>query len=324
MSSGQDNTEHVVDLTIIVPMFDEQDAIDCFFDRVVPFLDGLHRSYEILCVDDGSSDRTLAMLVARHEEDPRIRIVSLARNFGKELALTAGLRYATGRAVVPMDVDLQDPPEILTEMLEKWEAGAEVVLAVRKARPEDSTFQRFTAAAFYRVFNKIALYQLTENAGDYCLLDRRVVRQLNRIREKSRFMKGLFSWIGFRRAYVYFTRPKRTAGHTKWSVWKRWNFALTGITSFSTVPLRVWSYVGGVIAMLAFLYGLFLILRTLIKGVDVPGYASLMVVVLFMGGIQLLSLGIIGEYVGRVYGETKDRPEFVVRSTWGIDHTAES
>ena len=308
----------VPDLSLIVPMYNEQDAIDRFVERVVPLLDGLGRTYEVVCVDDGSQDKTLEALLALHEQDKRFKIVALARNFGKEMAVTAGLRHATGRAVSPMDADLQDPPELLQDMLEKWDAGAEVVVAVRRSRPDDSWFQRTTAVGFYRLFNRIASYRLTENAGDYCLLDRRVVDQLNRITEKNRFMKGLFSWIGFRRAYVYFDRPQRVAGTTKWNVWKLWNFALDGITAFSTLPLRIWSYVGTTIAGLAFLYGLFLVLLVLIQGIDVPGYASLMVVILFMGGIQLVTLGILGEYVGRVYTETKGRPEYIVRNVWGL------
>lgn len=313
-----------VDLTVIVPMYNEEDSLGPFFERVLPLLDGLNRTYEVLCVDDGSRDTTLEKLIELHKRDPRIKIVNLARNFGKEMAVTAGLRYAAGKAVVPMDADLQDPPELLSEMLDRWDQGAEVVVAVRESRPEDSAFQRFTAATFYRLFNKIASYKLTANAGDFCLLDQRVVRQLNRIREKNRFMKGLFAWVGFRREYMYFNRPKRVSGTTKWNVWKLWNFALDGITSFSTAPLRVWSYVGAIIAGLAFLYGLFLVLLVLIKGIDVPGYASLMVVILFLGGVQLLSLGVIGEYLGRIYLESKDRPEYVVREIWGLEHPAES
>ncbi len=324
MSDSEGRSEMSVDLTVIVPMYNEEDSLGPFFERVLPLLDGLNRSYEVLCVDDGSRDTTLEKLIELHKRDPRIKIVNLARNFGKEMAVTAGLRYATGKAVVPMDADLQDPPELLSEMLDRWDRGAEVVVAVRESRPEDSAFRRFTAAAFYRVFNKIASYELTANAGDFCLLDQRVVRQLNRIREKNRFMKGLFSWVGFRREYAYFNRPKRVSGNTKWNVWKLWNFAIDGITSFSTAPLRVWSYVGTIIAGLAFLYGLFLVLLVLIKGIDVPGYASLMVVILFLGGIQLLSLGVIGEYLGRIYLESKDRPEYVVREIWGLEHPAES
>lgn len=313
-----------VDLTVIVPMYNEEDSLGPCFERVLPLLDGLNRSYEVLCVDDGSRDTTLEKLIELHQRDPRIKILGFARNFGKEMALTAGLRYATGKAVVPMDADLQDPPELLSEMLDRWDQGAEVVVAVRKSRPEDSAFQRFSVAAFYWLFNKIAPYKLTANAGDFCLLDQRVVRQLNRIREKNRFMKGLFAWVGFRREYVYFDRPERVCGSTTWNAWKLWNFALDGITSFSTAPLRVWSYAGAIIAGLSFVYGLFLVLLVLIAGIDVPGYASLMVVILFMGGVQLLALGVIGEYLGRVYLESKDRPEYVVREVWGLEHPAES
>lgn len=313
-----------IDLTILVPMFNEEDSLESFFERVLPVLDGLNRSFEILCVDDGSQDKTLEKLKEFRKRDPRIKMLSFARNFGKEMALTAGLRYSRGRAVIPMDADLQDPPELLCELVEKWDQGADVVVAVRRSRPDDSIFQRLSAAMFYRMFNWVASHRITENAGDFCLFDQRVVRQLNRIREKSRFMKGLFGWVGYHREYIFFDRPKRVSGSTKWNVWSLWNFALDGITSFSTLPLRVWSYVGVFIATLSLLYSVFLVVLVLVRGIDVPGYASLMVVVLFLGGIQLISLGVIGEYLGRIYIECKDRPEYLVRETWGLDHPAES
>lgn len=318
MSALAPESDSEVELSLVVPMFNEEDASARFFDRVLPLLNGLRRPFEIVCVDDGSRDRTLEQLVRRHEQDPRVKIVSLARNFGKEMALTAGLRFSVGKAVVPIDVDLQDPPELLPQLLQHWERGAEIVVAVRRSRPEDSMFQRLTAAAFYRLFNKIAVHKLIENAGDFCLLDRSVVRHLNRISEKNRFMKGLFAWAGYRRALVYYDRPKRCCGKSKWNLWKLWNFALDGITSFSTVPLRVWTYLGGLIALAAFLYALVLIVRALVMGVDVPGHTSLMVVVLFLAGIQLISLGVLGEYIGRIYMEAKGRPEYLVRAVWGF------
>ncbi|MCB9948253.1 MAG: glycosyltransferase family 2 protein [Rhodospirillaceae bacterium] len=306
-------------LSIVVPMYNEAPVIDAFFARVLPILAGLVRDYEILCVNDGSGDGTLEVLLAHHECNPHVKIIDLARNFGKEQALTAGLDAARGDAVIPMDADLQDPPELIATFLAKWREGFDVVYGVRESRDSDSLAKRSTARMFYRLFNRLTEVRIPENTGDFRLMDRRVVAALRRLPERNRFMKGLFSWVGFRQVGVPYRREPRAAGQTKWSYWRLWNFALDGITSFSTVPLRLWSYAGAAVALFAFLYAAFLVVRTIVSGVDVPGYASLMVVILFLGGVQLISLGVIGEYLGRLYREAKGRPTYLVGRTYGLD-----
>ncbi len=310
-----------VELSIIIPVKDEEEAIPLCIDRVRRVLEELAdpagRSWEMLFVDDGSTDGTLAAVRAANASDPRIRALSLSRNFGKEAALTAGLDHARGRAVVPLDVDLQDPPEVLGAMLAKWREGFEIVYGVRNNRESDSLPKRLTADLYYRAHNYLSADKIPEHAGDFRLLDRKVVDVICAMPERNRFMKGLFAWAGFRQASVTYTRVPRQVGETKFNYWKLWTFALDGITSASTVPLRVWSYLGGLVALLALGYAVFIIIQTLVSGVDVPGYASLMVAVLFMGGLQLLSLGVLGEYVGRILVETKHRPLYIVRERIG-------
>ena len=246
-------------------------------------------------------------------------MINLARNFGKELALTAGLDATRGRAVVPLDADLQDPPELIGEFLRLWREGYDVVYAVRDARDTDSWLKRTTANAFYAMLRRVSNVDIPPNAGDFRLMDARVVEALRGIRERNRFMKGLFSWVGFRQTSVGYQRPVRAAGKTKFNYWKLWNFALDGITGYSTVPLRVATYFGLIFALLAMLYGIYLLVRTMLWGTDVPGYASTMVAVIFMGGIQLVVLGIIGEYLGRLYSEAKGRPLYIVESRLGFE-----
>ena len=308
-------------LSIVVPVKDEEKSIFAFADRVTPILDKVCRGehWEILFVDDGSSDATLAIVTAAHQRNPRIRALSLSRNFGKEAALSAGLDHARGQAVVPMDVDMQDPPEVLAEMVAKWREGFDMVFGVRRCRASDTRAKRLTAGLYYRAHNALTRDKIPENAGDFRLLDRKVVDVIKAMPERNRFMKGLFAWAGFRQAAVEYDRAERTTGETKFNYWKLWTLALDGITSASTVPLRVWSYVGAAIAFVALAYAGFIASRTLLFGNAVPGYASLMVSVLFLGGMQLLSLGILGEYVGRILTETKQRPLYVVRATVGID-----
>ncbi len=306
-------------LSIVVAAYNEEEVLDLFFARLEEVLAGIGESYEIICVNDGSRDRTAEILRAASWRDPRIKVINLARNFGKELALTAGLDHASGDAVVPLDADLQDPPELITEFVRLWRAGNHVVYAVRNARHTDSWLKRTTAAAFYAVLNKVSNVKIPENAGDFRLMDRQVVDALKQLRERNRFMKGLFSWVGFRQTSIEYERPRRAAGKTKFNYWRLWNFALDGITGYSTAPLRVAGYFGLIFAIIAMLYGLYLLLRTLILGTDVPGYASTMVAVIFMGGIQLVVLGIIGEYLGRLYSEAKQRPLYIVESALGFD-----
>ncbi len=311
-------------LSVIVPVKDEEQAIAPFVARVAPILDGLFADgrWEILFIDDGSEDPTLAVIQAAHHRDPRVRALSLSRNFGKEAALSAGLDHAAGQAVVPMDVDLQDPPEVIGDMLAKWREGYDVVYGVRRNRSTDTLPKRLTADLYYRAHNYLSDDKIPEHAGDFRLLDRSVVEVIRRMPERNRFMKGLFAWSGFRQAAVEYDREPRTVGKTKFRYWKLWTLAVDGITSASTMPLRIWSYIGVVIALLSLVYAAFLILRTIATGIDLPGYASMMVAILFFGGLQLISLGVLGEYVGRILVETKQRPIYVIRQRIGFDEEA--
>ena len=311
-------------LSVIVPVKDEEEAIRPFVDRVAAILDGLLPSvdgqagWEILFIDDGSEDLTLAAILQAHQADPRVRAISLSRNFGKEAALTAGLDFAAGQAVIPIDVDLQDPPEVIGEMLAKWRDGYEVVYGVRTNRESDSLPKRLTADLYYRAHNYLSSDKIPEHAGDFRLLDRSVVEIIRQMPERNRFMKGLFAWSGFRQAAVQYERAPREVGTTKFRYWKLWTLALDGLTSASTMPLRIWSYIGVVIAFFTLLYAAWVIAKTILFGSDVAGYPSLMVAILFFGGLQLISLGVLGEYVGRILIETKRRPLYVVRTRVGF------
>jgi glycosyltransferase involved in cell wall biosynthesis len=301
-------------ISIVVPFYNEGDGIDHFYQAITLIFDQIPDSgFEVVCVDDGSSDDTLPKLIALVNRDKRFRVVELSRNFGKESALTAGIDAAQGDAVIPFDADLQDPPELIPILIKEWKNGAEIVLARRADRSSDSFLKRKSAELFYRVHNRISHIQIPENVGDFRLLDRIVVDALKRLPERQRFMKGLFSWVGFKTTTVDYERSKRAVGKTKFSGWKLWNLAIEGITSFSTVPLKLCTYLGALGSIFTLIYALFLITRTLIFGVDVPGYASLMVTFLFFSSIQLIGIGIVGEYVGRIYMETKQRPTYIVR-----------
>lgn len=308
-------------LSVIVPVKNEEEAILPFVERVGSILENVSPSggWEILFVDDGSTDTTLAAIVAAHGRDERVRALSLSRNFGKEAALSAGLDHARGSAVIPMDVDMQDPPEVLPEMVAKWRDGNEMVFGVRRCRDSDGWTKRVTAGLYYRAHNMVAADKIPENAGDFRLMDRKVVDVIRAMPERNRFMKGLFAWAGFRQASVEYDRVERETGTTKYNYWKLWTLALDGITSASTVPLRIWSYVGAIVALFALAYAGFIAVDTMVFGNAVPGYASIMTSVLFLGGVQLISLGVLGEYVGRILTETKQRPLYVVRDTVGLD-----
>ncbi|MDP0498572.1 MAG: glycosyltransferase [Verrucomicrobiota bacterium JB022] len=303
-------------LSLAVPMYNEEEGLDLFFNRVREVMASLGVTYEIVCVNDGSRDGTLEGLLARQAQIPELVVVDLSRNFGKDVALTAAIDHCTGRAVVPLDADLQDPPELLGEMLERWREGYDVVCAVRSSRKSDGWLKQFSARQFYRWFNRVAEVPIPSDAGDFRLMDRRVVEALSGLRERNRFMKGLFAWTGFKTAYVTFERPERAAGTTKWNYWKLWNFALDGIFAFSSAPLRIWTYLGVLISLSSFLYALVIVVRTLFIGIDVPGYASLLVFMLFLSGIQLIGLGVMGEYVGRIYKEAKQRPLYLTQSVY--------
>jgi polyisoprenyl-phosphate glycosyltransferase len=300
-------------------MYNEASNIDQFFKRLLPLLERLNLTYEIICVNDGSKDETLTRLLEQHRYHAVIKVVNLSRNFGKEIALSAGLDYAKGAAVIPIDADLQDPPEVIEALVAKWREGYDVVYATRRSRQGESWVKRCTADIFYRLLAHVAEVPIPRNTGDFRLLDRCVVNALKQTRERTRFMKGLFSWVGFKQTAIFYDRAPRYAGTTKWNYWRLWNLAISGIVSFGSLPLRMWSYVGIAYASLAFLYATFLVMRVLMLGIDVPGYASLMVVILFLGGIQLISLGVIGEYLGRVYDEVKGRPLYLVRDCYGFD-----
>jgi polyisoprenyl-phosphate glycosyltransferase len=307
-----------IDITIVVPCFNEEACLDAFFMRIYSVLEKIKNSYEIICINDGSSDNSLDKLLEYRKSDLRIKIINFSRNFGKEMAITAGLHHASGNVVIPIDCDMQDPPELIPLLLDKWREGYEIVYAKRQRRHGETLFKRLTANLFYRVINILSDIPIPKDTGDFRLLDRKVVEVLNRLPEQTRFMKGLFAWVGFKQTTVAFDRQSRYAGKTKMNFWKLWNFALDGITVFSTSALRIWTYIGFTISFLSFMYSLFLIIRVFVLGKDVPGYASLMVSLLFLGGLILISLGIIGEYLGRIYEEVKKRPLYVIRETFGF------
>ena len=307
------------ELSIVVPLYNEEKNLGYLFERLTSTLSQITDSYEIICVNDGSKDNTLDCLIEQNHCNPDIKVVNLSRNFGKEIALTAGIDYANGAAVIPIDADLQDPPELIEELVAKWREGYDVVYATRHTRRGETWLKRFSADAFYQTIGKMSRVPIPGNTGDFRLLDRKVVEALKQLPERTRFMKGLFAWVGFKQTSILFERQPRFQGNTTWNYWKLWNFALDGIASFSLVPLKVWSYFGLSVSLISLVYASIIIIRTFIFGVDVPGYASLMVAILFLGGIQLITLGIIGEYLGRVYEEVKGRPLYLVRESYGFE-----
>ncbi|ESJ05500.1 bactoprenol glucosyl transferase [Cupriavidus sp. HPC(L)] len=305
-------------MSLVVPFFNEEEAIPEFFSRVIPCLEAIDNiEFEIVCINDGSTDRTLECLISAADTDERVRVIDLSRNFGKEAAMSAGLAEAQGDIVVPFDADLQDPPEIIGQLVAKWREGYDVVLARRVDRTTDTFLKRFSASNFYRLHNKLADVKIPDNVGDFRLMTREVTDAVNSLPESRRFMKGLFAWVGFRTAVIPYSRDRRVAGTTKFSGWKLWNFALEGITSFSSLPLRIWTYFGLLVSALSFLYAAYLVIRTLVHGIDVPGYASIFVSILFFSGIQLIGIGILGEYIGRIYMESKRRPLYLIRAQYG-------
>ena len=301
-------------LSVVVPAYNEESVLPEFHRRAGAVLDAIGGTTEIVYVNDGSTDGTLALLYRFCAEDPRVSVVNLSRNFGKEIALTAGLDHSRGEAVVVIDADLQDPPELIPTLMERWREGWDVVYATRRARSGETFVKKLTAKYFYRVIKSLSRVQIPSDTGDFRLMSRRSVDALTQLREQHRFMKGLFAWIGFPQTSVPYQRDPRYAGETKWNYWKLWNFALEGITSFTTGPLKVASYLGTITATIAFVYAAWIIYKTLVYGDPVTGYPSLMVAILFLGGIQLTTLGIIGEYLGRMFNETKQRPLYLVET----------
>lgn len=311
-------------LSIIVPFYNEGRGVEAFHQALGPVLAGLPGyAVEIICIDDGSTDDTLERLLALAGLNANYRVIELSRNFGKEAALTAGLDAATGQAVVAMDADLQDPPALLHQLIQLWENGADVVLARRADRRTDGWMKRKTAQWFYRMHNLVSDIAIPQNVGDFRLMDRRVVDALKLLPERQRFMKGLFCWVGFKTAVLDYDRAPRAVGSSKFPGWKLWNFAIEGITSFSTTPLRIWTYVGFTGALLTALYAATVFVRTLVWGIALPGYASLLIAILFLGSLNLISLGLVGEYIGRIYIESKQRPVYIVRNRYGADHLRE-
>ena len=300
-------------ISIVVPAYNEQEVLPEFHRRLSAMLDTLPFAREVVYVNDGSTYGTGEVMDALRGADPSVAVLDLSRNYGKEIALTAGLDCAGGDAVVVIDADLQDPPELIPELVRHWQAGYEVVYAKRLARDGETLLKRATAFLFYRVMQSLSRIKIPEDTGDFRLLDRRAVQALRTFREQHRFMKGLFAWIGFRQCAVPYHRDVRHAGSTKWNYWRLWNFALEGITSFTTAPLRIATYVGLMTAVGAFAYGAFVVVRTLLFGNPVAGYPSLLAVILFLGGVQLAAIGVLGEYVGRIFNETKRRPLYFIQ-----------
>lgn len=311
-------TESTPILSVVVPAYNEGAGIDAFIARVVPVLEKLVPSFEIVFVNDGSRDETLARIHEAAAADTRIRAISFSRNFGKEIAIAAGLDHASGQATVIMDADLQHPPEVIGEFLEKWREGYANVYGVRRDRASESAVKRGFARLFYRIFGQFAETELPPGAGDFRLLDRKAVDALRQLGERSRFSKGLYAWIGFKSTGVLFDVAERAHGVTKFSYRKLTRFAFDGLTSFSTMPLRVWTYVGVVISAFAITYAAIFLLRTLLHGIDVPGFPSLIVSVTFFAGVQLITLGVLGEYIGRIFAEVKRRPLYIIDERIGF------
>ncbi|GGZ85390.1 bactoprenol glucosyl transferase [Ignatzschineria indica] len=303
----------LVKVSLIVPVFNEEEAIPLFYEKVrsASFLQNYE--VEIVFVDDGSRDGTEEAINSLACSDELVIPLSFTRNFGKEPALFAGLEYATGDVMIPIDVDLQDPIEVIPQLISKWQKGYDVVLAKRLDRSSDSFFKRKSAEWFYKLHNKISKPTIEENVGDFRLMSRNVVENIKELPERNLFMKGVLSLVGGKTAIVEYRRAERSVGETKFNGWKLWNIALDGITSFSTAPLRIWTYIGFFVAALAFLYGSYMIIGKLFFGNPIPGYPSLLVSILFLGGIQLIGIGVLGEYIGRIYIETKARPRYILK-----------
>lgn len=300
-------------VSLLIPAYNEEAVLDTLYARLTKLADETKQySFEFLFINDGSRDKTLSIIKGYAEKDPRIAYVNLSRNFGKEIAMIAGLDHVTGDATVIIDADLQDPPELIPRMLTLWEQGHDDVYAKRRSREGETWLKKFTSKTFYKILQKVSQVPIQQDTGDFRLLDRRAVEALKQIRESQRYTKGMFSWIGFNKKEIIYDRDPRAAGETKWNYRKLTNFAIDGITSFTTAPLRISTYFGFFISLAAFIYILYLIIRTIFFGTDLAGYPSMMAVILFLGGVQLLSLGVIGEYIGRIFNEVKQRPLYFV------------
>jgi glycosyltransferase involved in cell wall biosynthesis len=304
-------------ISILIPIFNEESSIRPFYDSLSNELKKIKKiSFEILFVDDGSIDNSVGQVKKIMGKDKRIKLIELSRNFGKESALTAGIDYAKGDALIPIDADLQDPPELIKKMIEKWENGFEVILAKRSDRSSDTKFKRKTANWFYSIFNFVSKTKIPQDVGDFRLIDRSVVDALKKLPESERFMKGLFAWVGFKTTSISYVRNTRKEGETKFKLGGLINLATDGITNFSTMPLKIWSYIGIIISLLSLGYGSTIAFKTIVYGTDVPGYSSIFFAITFLGGIQLIGLGILGEYISRTFIESKRRPSYIVRKIW--------
>jgi len=301
-------------ISLVVPVFNEEEAIPIFYKTVRGFDALKPYTIELVFINDGSKDATETIINTLALSDPLVVPLSFTRNFGKEPALFAGLEHATGEAIIPMDVDLQDPVEVIPHLIAKWQAGADMVLAKRSDRSTDGRMKRKSAEWFYKLHNKISYPQIEENVGDFRLMSREVVENIKLLSERNLFMKGILSWVGGNTDIVEYIRADRVAGKSKFNGWKLWNLALDGITSFSTFPLRIWTYIGLSVSLLSFFYAIWMVIDKLLWGNPVPGYPSLMTAILFLGGIQLIGIGILGEYMGRVYTEVKKRPRYLIKN----------
>jgi len=303
-------------ISIICPCFNEENALASFFKSTSEILNGLNIKYEYVCINDGSTDTTLNILLGLKKTQNNLRIINFSRNFGKEAAISAGIDYAIGDALIFIDVDLQDPPELIPKMLDRLNQGFDVILAKRVDRSSDTQAKQLSAQWYYKFYNLIAEVKIPENVGDYRIITRRVADVIKLLPENQRFMKGIFAWVGYKTDSIEYTRKPRSSGTTKFSPCRLYNLAIQGITSFSSIPLKIWTYIGLFISSLSLFFGLWIMVKTLIWGVDMPGYASIMTTILFLGGIQLISIGVLGEYIGRIYMETKQRPNYIVENEY--------
>lgn len=305
-------------ISIVVPVLNEQDSIAAFLEAFEGVDARAGVDFEIIFIDDGSTDATADVIKDLMIDDDRVHLIRLSRNFGKEAALTAGLKFSTGAAVIPMDVDLQDPPSLIPELVEKWREGFLVVHAVRRTRGKDTFLKRTSASLFYSLMQKLSRVDIPINGGDFRLMDRKVVKSILKFPERNRFMKGIMSAAGYPSTSVFYDRTERGEGKSRFNFWKLWNFALDGITGFSTFPIRIWTYLGIMIALFSFVFASWIVLRTLIWGDEVPGFASTVTIILFLGGIQIFGIGVLGEYIGRIFEEVKRRPIYIVSELHGF------
>jgi glycosyltransferase involved in cell wall biosynthesis len=305
-------------ISVVAPVYNESANIEAFYSRVTIVMQNTAYDYEIIFVNDGSKDDSMAIMTRLAYRDSKVKVIDLSRNFGKEIALSAGIDFAAGDAVIPIDVDLQDPPELIPQLIAKWQEGYDVVYATRTERAGETWLKKITAHLFYKTINKLTKIEIPADTGDFRLLGKQVVDAFKHLPERNRFNKGLFSWVGFRQTGVEYQRDSRYAGKSKYNYSKMWNYALDGITSFSQVPLQLATYFGFIVALIAFIYAIYIIVRTLFFAHEVPGYPSLITIMLFLGGVQLMTIGILGEYIGRIYSEVKERPLYLIKAKYGF------